>query len=298
MGGTNGAAELELVAEMRVEGADDLTRAGHVDKGGRDGGIQGADGVVGDDLIAGPQARDEADIARRSQADDAGATFAVTGKQVRQAQAGLGRGAADQHLPGTEESIVHQVVVENVGGREEREEQAALVLHGGQGGRIAGGALIGVVDRRQVCAMRGTIGKASVRRPGGPHHDVAGHGQEAPDPLAHGDLRSARGDDVGKPPDGHDPPGFRGGEEPPVADHVAGEGVADVVRGYRELVDGHEDLALRQLRRLQGNCSRFGEGRATHLNLGDHFVSSCWARRSRNDSMKKTVPSTTKAALP
>jgi len=158
------------------------------------------------------------------------------------------------------------------------EEHTPLIFHGGQGRRIAAGALVIVVERREFGPVGGGIRKGSICHCRGAHDHVAGHGQKAPDALAHSYARRLRSDDIGKSPDGDNPPGLFSREELPVADHVSGESVADIVRRHGELVDGHEDLAVHQFRHVEGNDPGFGKRGPTDLNLGNHAVNSDWAR--------------------
>ena len=157
MGGTDSAAELELGTKTGMDCRYHITIAGHVDKGCGQGGIHAANGIIGEGLVAGAKARHEVDIAWRGQTHHLRATVSMVEEKVGQAKACLGGRAADQHLLRPEEIVIHKVVVDDVGGGKEREEQATLVFHGLQRGRVAVGALIIVVDTRQVSPVSGTI---------------------------------------------------------------------------------------------------------------------------------------------
>ncbi len=153
MGGAHRAAELQLSAEPAVDGADDRTVPSHVDKGRGDCAVEAVNVPIGDHLVAEAEPLDEGHIAWRGQADHPGPRRRMAGQHVEQADGRLGRGAAHQHLLGAEKAVIDQIVIEQIAGAQQRQEQAPLVLQGLHGLRLTGGPLIVIVEDRQCGAM-------------------------------------------------------------------------------------------------------------------------------------------------
>ena len=105
-------------------------------------------------------------------------------------------------------------------------------------------------------AVIAVVAEPVARRCGG-ERDVLGHREPTVVSATDSQVGVARLDDLGVADCRHATPGGRitRREEVPVAEHVAGAGIADVVRRHREPVDSETDLAV----------GEFGDG------LGEHF---------------------------
>jgi len=142
---------------------------------------------------------------------------------------------------------VGQRVVDEERGHEEpaQQQRDVFVLLVVQ--RVALDGTVLLVGGRVVGAVRGDVDV-----PAGTHavrldHEMRRHGEETEGTLALGHVRVARANHVAVAHGGDASPGLAGGErvgrkEAPVVEHVAGGGVADVVRREREAVDAEQNL--------------------------------------------------------
>ena len=157
-------------------------------------------------------------------------------------------------------------VGEELIGEESGEEQhpqqrgAVLAVGGIVVHRIGVGARVGAVDRGVGLAVIAVVAEPVACRRGG-ERDVLGHREPTVVAAADGQVGVARFDDLGVADRWHATPRGRitRREEVPVAQHVAGARVADVVRRHGESVDSETDLAVVE----------FGDGLGEHLGLPD-----------------------------
>ena len=203
--------------------------------------------AIDSDLVKTSELFAKCDIALRREPDDTFVQRFVVEQKMRQPKAGFGRGRTNQHLIRAKEIIVDQKVIQNIRGHEEREKDAALILKLVQDFRLRPRAHIGVIHRRQRTAVIGSVKKAAVGHLARAQHNMAGQREKAPDTFALFDFSAVAFDGMGKAPSRHLAPVFISGEITPIADLIAGHGIADVVSGQAEFVDFHQNFALFQL---------------------------------------------------
>ena len=220
--------------------------ARHIDIAARHRRIEPGYIVISDHPVKQTKALGEGHVAGRSQPDDGSWRGRNGLEEMRGGKAGLGRGRADHDLVRTEQRVVGEIVGDQVGCREQRKQQAACIGHDRQGGGVLLGAGVLVVNRWKRGTVRGGIDKATLTHPARRQHHVRSHRQIAPEARANRQFSTARCDHFGMAPNRHHAPFRVLGIELPVAERIAGQRVADVVCGQREIADPGKHLALCQ----------------------------------------------------
>ncbi len=212
------------------------------------------------------EALDEGHLVGRGEAHD---RQARPGPSVpSDAEGGLGRGAGDHQHRCAEEVVVAEEVVDQEGGEEQRVEQHLPVLVVGTGaGRVD--EAVPAVGAGHGLAVGGDVAEAAVVHPAHGHHQLLGHGEVAEAAAAHRQLGVGGLDHVGVAPHRHPAPALLGGEEVPVLEHVADDGVGDVVGAQAEGVDAQPGLALVQRRRVELDDAHLVEIAAVDLQVHD-----------------------------